>query len=87
MSGGANGATTPRVEHRPLRNRGGDHRGIRRIRDNMVLETAIRGKAHYLVPRDDDLKRDQELIAQMQTYGVQIITVQQFLDILNAPNG
>lgn len=49
----------------------------------MVLETAIRGGAQCLVTRDDDLKRDQELIAQMQVMGIQIMTVQQFLDILD----
>ncbi len=55
----------------------------RDLHDNMVLETAIRGQAQFLVSRDDDLKRDPELIEQMQRHGVQIVSVQQFLDILS----
>ena len=48
----------------------------------MLLETALRGNARCLVTRDDDLKRDSELIAQMESRGVQVVSVQQFLDIL-----
>ncbi len=51
-------------------------------RDNMVLETAQRGKAHCLVTRDDDLKRVPELIAHMEGQGIRVLTVQQFLDVL-----
>jgi len=35
------------------------------------------------VSRDDDLKRDLELAAQMESRGIQVISVQQLLDILS----
>jgi len=34
-------------------------------RDNFLLETALFGGAEYLVTRDDDLKRDLELVQKM----------------------
>jgi predicted nucleic acid-binding protein len=49
----------------------------------MLLETALCGNARFLVTRDDDLKRDPELIAQMQSRGIRVVSVQQFLDILS----
>ena len=48
----------------------GDTKGCRDPRDNMFLEAAVRGNARYLVSRDDDLKRDLELVAQMESRGV-----------------
>jgi putative PIN family toxin of toxin-antitoxin system len=61
----------------------GDSEGCRDPRDNMFLEAAVRGNARYLVSRDDDLKRDLELAAQMESRGIQVISVQQLLDILS----
>lgn len=61
----------------------GDTEGCRDPRDNMFLEAAVRGNARYLVSRDDDLKRDFELMAQMESRGIQVVSVQQFLDILS----
>ena len=52
--------------------------------DDLILETAILGKAQYAVSCDDDLKRDSELMAQMQSRGVQTLSVQQFLELLEA---
>lgn len=49
----------------------------------MVLETAILGKAEYLVTRDDDLKRDLELVQKMAEWGIQVVSVQQFLKRLS----
>ncbi len=51
--------------------------------DNMFLETAIKGGAEYLVTRDDDLKRDLELIQKMAEFGIQVVSVQQFLNQLD----
>ncbi len=62
------------------------HGGISICRDphdNMVLETAILGKAEYLVTRDDDIKHDPELIQKMAEWGIQVVSVQQFLDRLS----
>ncbi|MFI5395673.1 MAG: putative toxin-antitoxin system toxin component, PIN family [Candidatus Binatia bacterium] len=47
--------------------------------DDVVLETAIAGGAKYLVTRDDDLKRDLDLIRQMKEHGVQVMSVSRFL--------
>ncbi|GIV12239.1 MAG: hypothetical protein KatS3mg021_0521 [Fimbriimonadales bacterium] len=62
----------------------GDVRLCRDPHDNMFLETAIKGGADYLVTRDDDLKQDQELIQKMAEFGVQVVSVQQFLNQLGA---
>lgn len=50
--------------------------------DDLVLETAQLGGARYMVSRDDDIKRDQDLIAQMEACGIVVLSVQQFLDRL-----
>ena len=52
--------------------------------DNFILEAAVAGKATFIVTRDDDLKRDLELIQHMQKHGVQVVSVSYFLDILSA---
>jgi hypothetical protein len=53
-------------------------------RDDVVLETALLGKADYAVSRDDDLKRDVELMQFMQQHGVTVVSVSQFLRLLSA---
>lgn len=50
--------------------------------DDVVLETAIAGGAKYLVTRDDDLKRDLDLIRQMKEHGVRVMSVSRFLATL-----
>jgi putative PIN family toxin of toxin-antitoxin system len=40
-------------------------------RDYMFLETAIEGRAGYLISRDDDLKGDSDLCEQMRVHGVE----------------
>ena len=50
--------------------------------DDMVIETAINGRADVLVSRDDDLKRYPEVAAVMAERGVRVLTVQRFLDAL-----
>jgi len=50
--------------------------------DDLILETALLGQARYAISRDDDIKRDQELIVQMQAHGVAVLSVQQFLERL-----
>jgi predicted nucleic acid-binding protein len=49
----------------------------------MILETAILGSADYLVTRDDDIKSDRELIALLKERNVSVVTVRQFLDLVN----
>lgn len=50
--------------------------------DDLILETAMLGSARYVVSRDQDLKGDSELVAQMRARGIEIVSVQQFLDRL-----
>lgn len=52
--------------------------------DDLILEMAMLGQAHYAVSRDDDIKRDRDLIRHLQAHGVAILSVQQFLDKLDA---
>ena len=52
--------------------------------DDLVLETALLGHAQYVVTRDDDIKRDLDLIERLQTHGVTVLSVQQFLAKLDA---
>ncbi len=47
--------------------------------DDMVLETAVAGKASYIVSRDEDLTRNLDLREAATRYGLQIVTVDQFL--------
>ena len=50
----------------------------------MVLETAILGRARYLVSRDDDIKGDNDLIKHLAARGVEVVTVARMLEILDA---
>ena len=55
--------------------------------DDAILKTALRGNAHYVVSRDDDLKRDPDLIEQLAAHGVGIISVAKLLRQLDADPG
>lgn len=50
--------------------------------DDLMLETALNGNATFAVSRDDDLKRDQDLISRMLGQGIEVLSVQRFLDRL-----
>jgi hypothetical protein len=50
--------------------------------DDLALETALLGRAQYMVTRDDDLKRDMELLKRMGEQGVTVLSVSQFLALL-----
>lgn len=52
--------------------------------DDLILETAILGQAQYAVTRDDDIKRDPDLITHLQEHGVTVLSVRQFLGKLSA---
>jgi len=54
----------------------------RDYKDNMVLETAIKGGVDYLVTRDDDIKRDPGLINELKRHGIKVLSVSRFLEIL-----
>ena len=73
-----------------LRDRGiealppGTLRLCRDPKDDVVLETAIYGGAEFVVSRDDDVKRDLNLIAELRRRGIEVLSVAQFLDRLAA---
>lgn len=48
-------------------------------RDNFLLETALLGGASCIITRDDDLKRDRNLMETMQDMGVEVLSVSQAL--------
>lgn len=52
--------------------------------DDLILETALLGQARYAVSRDDDIKRDLDLIRHLEAHGVIVQSVQQFLAKLDA---
>jgi len=35
-----------------------------------------------MITRDDDIKRDRELVQRMAEWGVQVVSVQQFLNLI-----
>lgn len=55
--------------------------------DDMVIETAIKGRVEYLVTRDDDIKCDKEVSSFLQQYNVSILTVAKFLSIMPLNSG
>jgi uncharacterized protein len=57
----------------------GDLKICRDPDDDEILEAAIHGKAQYLVTRDDDLKRDLDLIKMARGNRVRVVSVRQFL--------
>jgi putative PIN family toxin of toxin-antitoxin system len=65
----------------------GDRKLCQDVKDNMLLEASILGKAKYLVTRDDDIKRDLKLIDELLKHGVKVVTVSQFLRILEEEKG
>lgn len=57
----------------------GDLKICRDPDDNEILEAAILGQSQYLVTRDDDLKRDLDLIKALRRHRVRVVSVRQFL--------
>lgn len=51
--------------------------------NNCVLETAIKGKAQYIVTRDDDIKFDLAVIAFLSKHGLSVMSLSSFLNILD----
>ncbi len=50
--------------------------------DDLVVETAVLGQARYAITRDDDLKADADLVKQMQARGIIVLSVGQFLRLV-----
>jgi putative PIN family toxin of toxin-antitoxin system len=52
--------------------------------DDLVIETAVRGRAAALVSRDDDLKGASDVVAAPRAQGVAVLTVRRALALLDA---
>lgn len=52
--------------------------------DNFVIETAVKGKAEYLVTRDDDIKFDKTVASFLSQHNVSVISIAKFLPLINA---
>jgi uncharacterized protein len=50
--------------------------------DDSVIETAVAGRAAFLLTRDDDLKDAPEVAAILGTAGVDVLTVRRILELL-----
>lgn len=55
--------------------------------DDVVIETAIEGKADVLVSGDHDLTQMAEVAEHLARAGIRVLTVRQFLQELNEPEG
>ncbi len=55
--------------------------------DNIVIETALRGRADMLVTRDEDLKGDWEVAAVLSSAGIAVVSVRRFLAALDEDKG
>ena len=53
-------------------------------KDLAVLATAIDGQVEIIVSGDDDLRADDELRAVMATYGIRLLGVHSFLNLIAA---
>ena len=51
--------------------------------DNLIIETAIKGQAQYIVTRDDDMKFDNNVSLFLLKYGITVSSVAQFLSIIH----
>lgn len=63
----------------------GDVRICRDPDDDVVIETALRGRAQALVSRDEDLTRVPELLEGLSGAGVAVLSVARFLERISAP--
>jgi putative PIN family toxin of toxin-antitoxin system len=49
--------------------------------DNLIIETALKGQAQYIVTRDDDIKFDNNVSLFLAKHGITVSSVAQFLSI------
>jgi len=51
--------------------------------DNLIIETALRGKAKYLVTGDKDITDDKKVVSFLSQHGVSVISLSKFLNLIN----
>ncbi|HHT9107128.1 MAG TPA: putative toxin-antitoxin system toxin component, PIN family [Candidatus Wunengus sp. YC63] len=57
----------------------GDITICRDIDDNLIIETAIKGQAEFLVTRDDDIKSDAPVSSFLSQFKISVVSVNKFL--------
>lgn len=50
--------------------------------DDIVIETAIKGRAGFIVTRDDDIKFDNEVSAYLSKFNITVLSTAKFLDLI-----
>lgn len=55
--------------------------------DNLIIETAMKGNAQYLVTRDDDIKFDKKVSDFLLQHGIAVLTVEKIIKLLSNPHG
>lgn len=50
--------------------------------DDLIIETAVKGNAKYLVTRDDDIKTDTKVSAFLSQSGISTISIAKFFKII-----
>ena len=51
--------------------------------DNLVIETAVKGQAAFLVSRDDDIKFNKVVSTFLLQYSISVVSVAKFLALIN----
>ena len=51
--------------------------------DDIIIETAIRGRAKYLVTGDKDITNDKTVLSFLSRHGVSVISLSRFLAIID----
>ncbi|MBI4697773.1 MAG: putative toxin-antitoxin system toxin component, PIN family [Nitrospirae bacterium] len=52
--------------------------------DNIILETALSGKAKYLITSDKDITGDKKILSFLSLHGVSVISISKFLEIIKS---
>lgn len=50
--------------------------------DNLVIESAVKGKANFLVSRDYDIKFDNAVLSFLSKHNVSVISIAKFLGVI-----
>ncbi|MBI5635120.1 MAG: putative toxin-antitoxin system toxin component, PIN family [Nitrospirae bacterium] len=50
--------------------------------DDVIIETAVRGRAKYLVTGDKDIADDKTVSSYLSQHGVTVISLQNFLSLI-----
>lgn len=50
--------------------------------DDLVIETAIKGRADYLVTRDDDIKFDKRVTSFLSKHSISVVSTAKFLSLI-----